>query len=195
MEQNSDVWSANNQEGQERVLNSDGQYAFMMESTVVDYVVERQCELTQVGGLLDNKGYGIGLPPSKFSEEQVVEYKWRLGISRLLCLVRTLNRSFALENLYPILLPTFATFSVLFPEICQSVDMVRQAGGQVSDLTANLDSPYRTPMTNAILQLQEGGKLHVLKEKWWKRMRGGGQCEVKLANIFHQISTFIERIN
>ena len=40
------------------------------------------------------------------------------------------------------------------------------------------DSPYRTPMTNAILQLQEGGRLHVLKEKWWKRMRGGGQCEV-----------------
>ena len=33
-------------------------------------------------------------------------------------------------------------------------------------------------MTNAILQLQEGGTLHVLKEKWWKRMHGGGQCEV-----------------
>ena len=45
-------------------------------------------------------------------------------------------------------------------------------------------------MTNAILQLQEGGKLHVLKEKWWKRMRGGGQCEVKLANICHKISQF-----
>ena len=25
-----------------------------------------QCELTQVGGLLDNKGYGIGLPPSEY---------------------------------------------------------------------------------------------------------------------------------
>lgn len=42
------------------------------------------------------------------------------------------------------------------------------------------DSPYRTPMTNAILQLQEGGRLHILKEKWWKRMRGGGQCEVRV---------------
>ena len=65
MEQNNNVWSASNKEGVERVLKEDGQYAFMMESTVVDYVVERQCELTQVGGLLDNKGYGIGLPPSK----------------------------------------------------------------------------------------------------------------------------------
>ena len=70
MEQNNDVWSASNKEGVERVLNSDGQYAFMMESTVVDYVVERQCELTQVGGLLDNKGYGIGLPPSKFYKKE-----------------------------------------------------------------------------------------------------------------------------
>ena len=31
-----------NKEGVERVLKEDGQYAFMMESTVVDYVVERQ---------------------------------------------------------------------------------------------------------------------------------------------------------
>ena len=65
MDQTSGIWSSSNQEGVERVLKEDGQYAFMMESTVVDYVVERQCELTQVGGLLDNKGYGIGLPPSK----------------------------------------------------------------------------------------------------------------------------------
>ena len=65
MDQTAGVWSKSNQEGVERVLKEDGQYAFMMESTVVDYVVERQCELAQVGGLLDNKGYGIGLPPSK----------------------------------------------------------------------------------------------------------------------------------
>ena len=64
----------------------------------------------------------------------------------------------------------------------------------MSNLTANLDSPYRTPMTNAILQLQEGGKLHVLKEKWWKRMRGGGQCEVKIANIFQTFSKHFPQI-
>ena len=92
MEQNNDVWSASNKEGVERVLNSDGQYAFMMESTVVDYVVERQCELTQVGGLLDNKGYGIGLPPSKFSEERAVISKgWRYQTVLSDCLVRTDN--------------------------------------------------------------------------------------------------------
>lgn len=33
-----------------------------MESTGIEYQVERHCELTQVGNLLDSKGYGIALP-------------------------------------------------------------------------------------------------------------------------------------
>ena len=48
-----------------RVLEDNGKYAFLMESTSVEYVIERNCELTQIGGLLDSKGYGIALPPSK----------------------------------------------------------------------------------------------------------------------------------
>ncbi|KAG0417616.1 hypothetical protein HPB47_005466, partial [Ixodes persulcatus] len=39
-----------------------GGYAFLMESTTIEYVVERHCQLTQVGGLLDSKGYGIAMP-------------------------------------------------------------------------------------------------------------------------------------
>ena len=66
MDQSEAVWVKSNKEGVAKVIKEDGKYAFMMESTVVDYVVERQCQLTQVGGLLDNKGYGIGLPPSEF---------------------------------------------------------------------------------------------------------------------------------
>lgn len=34
-----------------------------------------------------------------------------------------------------------------------------------------LGSPYRDKITIAILQLQEEGKLHLMKEKWW---RGNG---------------------
>jgi len=37
-----------------------------MESTGIEYVVERNCELTQVGGLLDSKAYGIAMPVSKY---------------------------------------------------------------------------------------------------------------------------------
>ena len=36
-----------------------GGYAFLMESTTLEYDVLHNCELTQVGGLLDSRGYGI----------------------------------------------------------------------------------------------------------------------------------------
>ncbi|XP_043657335.1 glutamate receptor ionotropic, kainate 2 isoform X1 [Drosophila teissieri] len=39
-----------------------GKYAFLMESTMLDYIVQRDCNLTQIGGLLDTKGYGIATP-------------------------------------------------------------------------------------------------------------------------------------
>ncbi|CAH2100667.1 unnamed protein product [Euphydryas editha] len=45
------------EEGVRRVLM--GNYAFLMESTMLDHRVQRDCNLTQIGGLLDSKGYGI----------------------------------------------------------------------------------------------------------------------------------------
>jgi len=61
MEQNN-VFVRSTQEGIDRVIKEDGNYAFLTESTVADYVVERKCQLTKVGGLLDKRGYGIALP-------------------------------------------------------------------------------------------------------------------------------------
>lgn len=40
------------------------------------------------------------------------------------------------------------------------------------------DSPYRTAISGAILKLQEEGKLHILKTRWWKEKREGGSCRV-----------------
>uniref|UniRef100_A0A9J8B3E8 Glutamate receptor n=1 Tax=Cyprinus carpio carpio TaxID=630221 RepID=A0A9J8B3E8_CYPCA len=82
------------EEGIHRVLTSD--YAFLMESTTIEFVTQRNCNLTQIGGLIDSKAYGVGTP---------------------------------------------------------------------------IGSPYRDKITIAILQLQEEGKLHMMKEKWW---RGNG---------------------
>ncbi|XP_073703977.1 glutamate receptor ionotropic, kainate 2 [Garra rufa] len=82
------------EEGIERVLTSD--YAFLMESTTIEFATQRNCNLTQIGGLIDSKAYGVGTP---------------------------------------------------------------------------MGSPYRDKITIAILQLQEEGKLHMMKEKWW---RGNG---------------------
>lgn len=48
-----------NADGVNRVINED--FAFLMESTTIEYLTQRNCNVTQVGGLLDNKGYGIAM--------------------------------------------------------------------------------------------------------------------------------------
>lgn len=59
------VFTKSNDEGVDRVLKK-YDYAFLMESTTIEYRMERNCDLDKVGGLIDNKGYGIALPRSKF---------------------------------------------------------------------------------------------------------------------------------
>ena len=78
------VFTTNNADGVKRVLESPGlyfpvpnlflniavifftgQYAFLMESNSIQYQIERNCELTQIGGLLDSKGYGIAFTPGR----------------------------------------------------------------------------------------------------------------------------------
>ncbi|XP_025016477.1 glutamate receptor ionotropic, kainate 2 isoform X1 [Tetranychus urticae] len=93
------VFAASGADGKKRVLN--GNYAFLMESASIEYAIERECNLTQIGGLLDNKGYGIA---------------------------------------------------------------------------TRRNSPYSRLLSQGILQLQERGVLHTLKDRWWKQKRGGGAC-------------------
>ena len=75
------VFTTSNADGVKRVLESpgtiqlstelfqltlnilSGQYAFLMESNSIQYQTERNCQLTQIGGLLDSKGYGIAFTP------------------------------------------------------------------------------------------------------------------------------------
>ncbi|KAK4291151.1 hypothetical protein Pmani_036002, partial [Petrolisthes manimaculis] len=98
------VYTHSNEEGVRKVRSSeDGLYAYMMESSSIEYITERYCDLMQVGGLLDTKGYGIALPPG---------------------------------------------------------------------------SPYTNTISEAVLSLQENGKLLELRTMWWKRKHGGGQCKV-----------------
>merc|ERR1719369_357867 len=59
---NENVFMKNFEDGVERVSEESGKYAFFAESTVVDYVRKRWCDYKKVGGLLDSKSYGIGLP-------------------------------------------------------------------------------------------------------------------------------------
>lgn len=50
-----------NAAGFERVKASHN-YAFLAESTSIDYQVQRNCDLMQIGDLLDTKGYGLAAP-------------------------------------------------------------------------------------------------------------------------------------
>ena len=43
-----DVMVASNTDGVEKVEDSDGKYAFFMESSSIEYLVERRCKLSQV---------------------------------------------------------------------------------------------------------------------------------------------------
>ena len=57
------VFAGSNAIGVQRVRDSNGRYAFLVESTTNDYINERKpCDTMKVGSNLDSKGYGIGTP-------------------------------------------------------------------------------------------------------------------------------------
>ena len=59
----------NVEDGIQRVLTS--VYAFLMESTTIEFGTQRNCNLTQIGGLIDSKAYGVGTPMGKSPENSV----------------------------------------------------------------------------------------------------------------------------
>lgn len=79
------VYVSSTKEAVARVLL--GSYAYLGESTSIDYQVQRHCDLMQVGGLLDSKGYGIatprGSPYRDMISEQILRLQERQKISKL----------------------------------------------------------------------------------------------------------------
>lgn len=64
MEQHPEGMTHSNPEGVKRAEAES--YAFFMESTTIEYTVERHCNLTKIGRLLDDKGYGIAMRKSNY---------------------------------------------------------------------------------------------------------------------------------
>jgi glutamate receptor, ionotropic, invertebrate len=60
---NKDWFVEGNEEGLEKAKK--GRYVYFAESSVIEYYIERHCEVTQVGGTLDEKGYGIAMKKGK----------------------------------------------------------------------------------------------------------------------------------
>lgn len=63
MESEPSVFVKTTEEGVNKVRNSKGRYAFLLESTMNDYHNQRKpCNTMKVGENLDSKGYGIATP-------------------------------------------------------------------------------------------------------------------------------------
>lgn len=61
------VFVASNTDGVQRVQTTKkAQYAFLMESTGIEYELQTKCDLKQIGNWLDSKSYGIAMPMSEF---------------------------------------------------------------------------------------------------------------------------------
>ncbi|KAK7071641.1 hypothetical protein SK128_027199 [Halocaridina rubra] len=150
--QNPSVYTKTNEEGVKRVQKGDGQYAYMMESSSIEYITERYCDLTQVGGPLDSKSYGIALPPGS---------PYRTLINSAVLRLQENGRLHALKRRW-------------WKE--------KRGGGTcqefyVMNSFTYAGSPYTHAISGAILSLQEGGKLQELRTRWWKHRKGGGQCK------------------
>ena len=59
-----DVLTETDEDGRDKVLDPNQNYAFLMESAKIQYIQQRKCNLSQIGGLLDAKGYGIAMRKS-----------------------------------------------------------------------------------------------------------------------------------
>ncbi|XP_033155312.1 glutamate receptor ionotropic, kainate 2 isoform X2 [Drosophila mauritiana] len=73
------VFTKTNDEGVERVQKGKNLYAFLMESTTLEYNVERKCDLVQIGGWLDYKSYGIAMPFNSPYRKQISAAVLKLG--------------------------------------------------------------------------------------------------------------------
>ena len=79
------VFTGSKAECVQKILELPGHFAFLMESNYIDCQIVRNCELTQIGGLLESKGYGITFTLGK---RNVVEHNLiHASINRKKCKV------------------------------------------------------------------------------------------------------------
>ncbi|XP_078322835.1 glutamate receptor-like [Crassostrea virginica] len=67
-----DVFVKSSDQGKQKVRNSKGFYAFLMESTTIEYTNLRlPCDTMKIGSNLDSKGYGIATPPNSILKDSL----------------------------------------------------------------------------------------------------------------------------
>lgn len=52
-------------------------YAFLMESSQIEYETERECSLTQIGKPIDDKGYGIAMKKGRINLKSILKINFK----------------------------------------------------------------------------------------------------------------------
>ncbi|KAJ8338426.1 hypothetical protein SKAU_G00373920 [Synaphobranchus kaupii] len=134
-------------EGVSRVRKSKGKYAYLLESTMNEYIEQRKpCDTMKVGGNLDSKGYGIATPKGSHLRNPVNLAVLKLNEQGLLDKLK--NKWWYDKG------------------ECGS-------GGGDSKVSLNMSHPAGNhanggiPVNLAVLKLNEQAVLDKLKNKWW----------------------------
>ncbi|CAF1077261.1 unnamed protein product [Adineta steineri] len=145
------VCTASSTEGIAKVL--EGNYAFLMESTTSEYNIMRNCDLTSIGGLLDSKGYGFGVPQNspyrdilsdtilKLQDEGVIQKyynKWWKEAANLKCDQEDKRKDTAAELGFAniggifVMLAVGLVLSMVVAAVEFSIKIRNRKGGQIS---------------------------------------------------------------
>uniref|UniRef100_A0A7E4VGJ5 Glutamate receptor n=1 Tax=Panagrellus redivivus TaxID=6233 RepID=A0A7E4VGJ5_PANRE len=142
------VFVGSNRQGVEKVINEN--YAYLMESTSLEYEVQQNCNLTQIGGVLGSKGYGIALEKKSewtdrisrqillYQKRGIIEMKkqkwWRShgascsGVGSAVNQQRVSLNLYNVSGLFVILLFGIAcSFVIVTIEFCHKAKKVAQA--------------------------------------------------------------------
>ncbi|PWA23216.1 hypothetical protein CCH79_00002041, partial [Gambusia affinis] len=136
-------------DGVSRVRKSKGKFAFLLESTMNEYIEQRKpCDTMKVGGNLDSKGYGVATPKSSALRNAVNLAVLKLNEQGLLDKLK--NKWWYDKG---------------------------ECGSGGGDSKVSLDvTKIGTPVNLAVLKLSEQGILDKLKNKWWYDK---GECGTK----------------
>ncbi|KQK76700.1 Glutamate receptor 3 [Amazona aestiva] len=143
------VFTKTTADGVARVRKSKGKFAFLLESTMNEYIEQRKpCDTMKVGGNLDSKGYGVATPKGSALRNAVNLAVLKLNEQGLLDKLK--NKWWYDKG------------------ECGS-------GGGDSKVSLNVTT-IGTPVNLAVLKLSEQGILDKLKNKWWYDK---GECGAK----------------
>ncbi|KAK3564202.1 hypothetical protein QTP86_011183 [Hemibagrus guttatus] len=161
-------------DGVARVRKSKGKFAFLLESTMNEYIEQRKpCDTMKVGGNLDSKGYGVATPKGSALRNAVNLAVLKLNEQGLLDKLK--NKWWYDKG--------ECGSGGGDSKVSLNVTKIGSAGHifrnlRVLHLTvyADYSKRYGTPVNLAVLKLSEQGILAKLKNKWWYDK---GECGTK----------------